>query len=307
MRPTSINVSHLLGRLRMRQVALLLGIEKHGTLRAASGELGMTQSAATKMLQELEDALGHELFERVGRSLRLNPYGRCVTAHFGGLRGSLENMQRELHELHLGSGGKIYVGAIMAASPTQLTNGLMKLKKAYPLLAVEIVVDTSDRLMELLHEGRLDIVIGRTAARTDGNCLFRPLADEALSIIVSPTHPLTARSKIRFSDLLDFPWILQPEGSPMRNVIENEFAAHNAPLPVGLIETASILTTTNVLANTDMIAVIPWSLAERYQHHGMVRILAYKMRNQLPAYGSVVRRDRPISISLKQFMTFLHD
>jgi DNA-binding transcriptional LysR family regulator len=39
-------------------VALILAIGEHGTLRKASSELGMTQPAATKMIQELESALG---------------------------------------------------------------------------------------------------------------------------------------------------------------------------------------------------------------------------------------------------------
>ena len=50
------NTPQLLNRLRMRQVALILAIDERQTLRAAATELGLTQPAATKMLQELEDA-----------------------------------------------------------------------------------------------------------------------------------------------------------------------------------------------------------------------------------------------------------
>jgi DNA-binding transcriptional LysR family regulator len=56
----------LLNRLRMRQIALILAIEDRRTLRAAAGQLGLTQPAATKMLHELESALGQSLFDRVG-------------------------------------------------------------------------------------------------------------------------------------------------------------------------------------------------------------------------------------------------
>ena len=48
----------LLNRLRMRQVALMLAIEEQGTLRGAAARLGLSQPAATKMLHELEGALG---------------------------------------------------------------------------------------------------------------------------------------------------------------------------------------------------------------------------------------------------------
>ncbi len=78
----------LLNRLRLRQVALLLAIDEHRTLRGASSALGLTQPGATKMLHELEDTLGDALFERVGRGLKLTPAGHCVTAYFRGVRGT---------------------------------------------------------------------------------------------------------------------------------------------------------------------------------------------------------------------------
>ena len=80
----------LLNRLRMRQVALLLAIGERGTLRAAAAQLGLTQPAATKMLQELEAAMGHALFDRVGRGLQLTDAGRCVLAYFEGLQGHFD-------------------------------------------------------------------------------------------------------------------------------------------------------------------------------------------------------------------------
>ncbi len=69
------NVPALLSRLRMRQIVLLLAIEERGTLRAAAAQLNMTQSAASKMLHELELAIGQPLFERVGRGLALTAAG----------------------------------------------------------------------------------------------------------------------------------------------------------------------------------------------------------------------------------------
>ena len=297
----------LLNRLRMRQVALLLAIESRGTLRAAAAELGMTQPAATKMLHELESALGHPLFGRVGRGLKVNAAGACVTQYFRGMRGGLEAMRRELDALHLGSAGKLFIGCIMAAAPEVLSDALVRLKAAYPLLTVEITVDTSNRLMERLREGRLDVVIGRMPGSSGGDCHFRPLDEEALSVVVATGHPLAKRKSLRFADLQACTWILQPTGSPMRDVLEQEFALHHQPLPGGLIETASILTTTHLIARSEMVAVIPASIALRYERHGLLRVLPYTVRNRLPAYGSVVRSDRPASAALEHFLELLHD
>ena len=51
-------VAQLLNRLRLRQVVLMLGVEEHGTLGAAAKAIGISQPGATKMLHEMEEALG---------------------------------------------------------------------------------------------------------------------------------------------------------------------------------------------------------------------------------------------------------
>lgn len=301
------HVPQLLNRLRMRQVALLLAIDERGTLRAAASALGMTQPAATKMLHELEDTLGQTLFDRVGRGLQLNDAGRCVLAHFHGMQGTITALGRELKALRQGSAGKLFVGSIMAASPAFLTQALIRLKAQYPLLAVEITVATSDRLLELLQQGALDLVIGRVTSATPEDYLFSPIAQEPLSVVVARDHPLTRQHRVQFAALLKHPWILQPQGSPMRDVVEHEFKTHLAPLPKGLVETASILTTTNLIAQTDMVAVIPQSIASRYEQHGLLAIVPYTLSHRLEAFGTILRKDRPPNRSAAALMALLLD
>lgn len=296
----------LLNRLRMRQVALMLAIDDKHTLRAAANQLGMTQPAATKMLQELESALGQPLFARAGRGLQLNDAGRLVTGHFRSIRGTMEALNRELGELRLGSAGRFAVGSIMAASPGRLTDALLGLKAQFPLLAVEVAVDTSDRLLAQLRDGVLEAVIGRRVGTAAQDCHFRPIEDEMLSIVVANGHPLAPRRRLAFAALLDFPWVLQPAGSPMRDVIEREFRDHHVPLPKGLIETGSILTTLNLVRGSQLIGVIPTAVAVGNAEHGLIRIAAYALRHRLETYGSLVLHDRPLSQPAQRFLELVH-
>ena len=298
-------IAQLLNRLRMRQVALILAIGEHGTLRRASSELGMTQPAATKMIQELELSLGQQLFEREGRGQKLTPAGRSVLAYFQGLRGSIEAMARELDELRLGSSGRVSVGSIMAPSPTLLTQAIIALKKTYPLLTIEVTLDTSDRLFDLLRDGVLDVVIGRLSNQDTKAFVFTPLSNEPLAVVVGVRHPLVGQKKVAFSSLLAYPWILQPSGSPMREVLEQEFRLLQAPTPKGLIETASILTTTHLIAKTDMVGVIPSSIADGYARHGLLKVLPCKIEHKMGAFGAITRKDRPLSEPARFFLSAL--
>jgi len=289
---------------------LMLTIHECRTLRGAADSLGMTQSAASQMLHELEETLGEELFDRVGRGLQLNPAGQIVLNSFRNLRNNMSVLNHELRELHLGSSGKLFVGCIMVAVPTHLCAAIINLKKHYPLLSVEILVDTSDRLVELLRAGVLDVVIGRMpkiSGTLEQDCIFQPIADEAISMVVAPDHPLLrpGKKRLSFETLLSYPWILQPRGSPSREVIEQEFIGYHAALPLGLIETTSILVATNLLAFEHMVAAIPQSIAISYEQHGMLGILQYSFKHTLTNWGCIVHRDRTISSITQEFINLM--
>ena len=305
--------SQLFNRMRMRQVALMLAIEEHRTLRAAAQVLEITQPAASKMLHELEEALGEPLFERAGRGLQPNPAGLAVMNTFRGLRNSMAALGHELDELRQGSSGKLFVGSIMVATTTCLCEALIGLKKRYPLLSVEVSVDTSDRLVELLRSGNLDVVLGRmpdAASAANQDCLFEPIGEETIAVVAACTHPLLRRGRkgrVDFDALLAFPWILQPRGSPSREVVEQEFLSHHAHQPLGLIETTSILIAANLIARSEMLAVIPQSIASHYEEHGLLRIVPYAFTHTLSAWGSLIHRDRSANPITRQFIDLLHD
>ncbi|MFT3962986.1 LysR family transcriptional regulator [Propionivibrio sp.] len=304
------STTQLLNRLRMRQVALILAIDEARTLRGAAESLGMTQSAASQMLHELEETLGEPLFDRVGRGLQLNPAGQVVLHSFRNLRNNMAALTHELHELQLGGSGKLLVGCIMVAVPTHLCTAIVNLKKAYPLLSIEIVVDTSDRLVRMLRDGTLDVVIGRMPVANgslEQDCLFHSIGGEVIVMVAAADHPLLrpAKKQISFKALLSYPWILQPRGSPSREVIEQELLAHHAAPPLGLVETTSILVAANLLAFENMIAAIPLSIARPYEQHGILKILPYAFKHTLTDWGCIVHRDRTVGPTTQEFLRLM--
>mgnify|MGYP006280315491 CR=1 FL=1 len=293
----------LLNRVRMRQVALILAMEQAGTLSAAATVLGMTQPAATKMLRELEVSLGCRLFERVGRQLAVTLAGRSVQRHFAAIHGALQSLSRELTGLGQGS-GSLVIGSIMAPSPTLLSRAIVATREAMPGLSVQVSIDTSDRLLERLDRGDFDIVIGRLAeGQSRRDYQMELLEDEALAIVVAAGHPLTLRRKVQLADLAHMAWVLQPVGSPIRDLLEREFRLANLDRPSGLIETAAIFTTANLVQGSDHVAVLPLSVARPFAEHGMLAILPLALRGQMEPYGTIVRKGRPLSAAAQHFLS----
>ena len=60
----------------IRELKTLVAVAREGTFAAAGDKIGLTQAAVSAQMKRLESELGFRLFERTGRSARLNARGR---------------------------------------------------------------------------------------------------------------------------------------------------------------------------------------------------------------------------------------
>jgi DNA-binding transcriptional LysR family regulator len=293
------SVNLLQGRLRMQHLRLLLAIEERGSLRQAADELALTQPAVTKMLQDMEGLLGVPLFERHVRGLRATRFGLAATRYARLVFADMAGLRDELVALESGKIGKVRIGAVMAPTPGLLAEVIRRLKRDHPLLDVSVQVDTSDVLVPLLEHDQLDLVLGRVPEGSDGNALeFEQLGEEGLSIVVCRDHPLVRkRGKPSFEALTQFPWIMQPRPSPMRALVDRSFADAGVAPPPSTVETAAVLMTASLLPGSELIAVLPSSVAAFYARLDVLKVLPVPLPRKLGPYGIVTRRGRPVSAS----------
>lgn len=287
----------------MRQLSLLLAIDERRSLRKAAEQIGMTQPAATKMLQEMEEMVGLKLFDRLSRGLRATTYGEVLTRYARGVYSDLGGVRDELLAIQSGNIGKIRIGAIMAPTPQLLSNTLIQLKRKHPRLAPNVQVDTSDVLITALLQDRLDVAIGRVPDAWDSReLLFEPIAEEALSIVASPSNPEVRNRKVTLRGLLQYPWVLQAHPSPMRKVIELVFMEAALALPINILETSSMLLTSSLLRQSDMLAVMPTLVAQHYEERKTLGIVPFKIKRKIAPFGIITRKGRILSPATQVFI-----
>jgi DNA-binding transcriptional LysR family regulator len=283
-------------RLRLRHLQLMVALSETESLRRAADELAMTQPAATKALKELEDTIGVSLFVRHARGMEPTIFGEVVMRYARVVFEDLDELRDELAAIEAGDIGKVRIGAVMAPAPELLTHAIVALKAAHPRLQISVQIDTSDVLVQALQQDQLDIMLGRIP---DGfpalDLSFETLGEEALSIVTRPDHPV-ARATIRprLAELATYPWIVQPHPSPMRQIIDQTFRESRVAPPVSTVETSSILTTLSLLLDSDMLAVLPTSVAHYYVELGTMAALSTPLRGRLAPYGLILRKNRRI-------------
>lgn len=293
-------------RLKTRQLLLLVAMEEEGNIHRAAQVLNMTQPAASKLLKDLEDALGAPLFERLPRGMRPTWYGETMIRHARMALASLSQAHDEIEALKAGRFGQVSVGAITAPGMTLLPAATALVKQAHPNLRVALQIETSDVLMERLQQGKLDMVIGRLFETHDKSALrYQPLVEEPVAAVTRPGHALLSVAKLGLRDLVGAGWIVPPSGSVLRHRFELMFQEDGLEPPVNLIETTALLFITRMLQRSDMVAVLAADVARYYAEHGMVAVLPIQLPCKMDGFGLITRSDRLLSPGAKAMLAAL--
>ena len=288
--PSTLN--SVMSRLHAKQLRLLIAVAEQGSLLAAADRVGLTQPGASKALKELEATLNAELFLRTNRGLVPTEAGKCAVRFARLIQSDINNLRHELSAIASGAGGKLAVGTIMGAVPL-LTRALSHLLEKQPDISVEILEDTSESLLSLIDQGRLDAAICRLSVSTKPH-VYDAIAvkDESLAVIAHASHPAAGLSSIALQDLSMCRWVVYRANMPMRRTLEREFFEENLFFPTHLIETTSALATLSLLSgNPNLIALVSDDVADYVCQHGMVSRLPLRLKSRSEPYELISRRN----------------
>ena len=296
----------LLGRLRARHLALVVALDTHRSLRRAAAEIALTQPAATKLLHDLEDALGAPLFERHAWGMSPTPYGDTLVRHARGVLNDLAQAQADIAAQRAGALGSLRVGGVTGAVPALVAPAIGALRAAHPRVRIYALVNTSEVLVDALRRGELDVAV--TPRPPDDELAgldTRILADEALTIAARAAHPLARRRSVALSALNASTWIVPPAGSPLRRDFDEVHATAGLRPPTDLVETVSIVATLALLQSSDAVSLLPEGLARHYEAPGMLARLAVALPGAGTRYEVMTRASRTLAPAASAFIDAL--
>ena len=202
-------------RLRLRNLKMLLSLDQTRNISHSAAMLNTTQPGLSKWLKDLEDDIGLPLFERHARGLRPTPHGDVLIAHARRVEAQLDRAGEDMAALREGGGGRVVIGASGASASDTVPLAVMKLLERMPQARVKLVEGTTDRLLEQLAQGGLDIVVGRSAPEHhDPAIRYEALYLEPIHLVARPRHPLFAVAQPDWPRLLSYRWILWPRARP---------------------------------------------------------------------------------------------
>lgn len=246
-------------RLKIRHFRLLDLVARRGSLSAAAEALGISQPGATKLLHELEDALGLPLVERTARGGYLSGQGFRVLDR---LRVALGAVDATATALDVGPDLPLArVGVLPLVGIDALCRVVRDLTDAGTLPRLVLQLGTVEHLVGLLREAEVDCVIGVLGGDVTPQALERfritPLWNQSMVAVAAGDHPLTRRRQVPLQDLLASEWVLMPKDSASRKAFDRAFLGAGLVPPSPRIETESFHIAMGLVARTRMLAVVP--------------------------------------------------
>jgi DNA-binding transcriptional LysR family regulator len=293
--------------LRMRHLDVLLAVAAEGSMQRAAQRVHLTQPAISKLVREIEQIFGAELFERSKRGVTLTESGRALAIRAEYLRNDVERAREEIAAIGRGTLGSLRIGALPVVESTLLPQGLMALRRIAPALHIRVQEGTSAALLGSLRRGEVDCVIGRLEDGASGKDLRTDkLLRLPTQIVARRKHPLAERKRVSLHELAAYPWVLPQPGAPIRTVIDSVFAAAGIAAPVPIVESTSIRLNYELVRSSDMIGVMPDDAARAYAGGRGLAILAFDLGDRLPWVG-VMTRTAPPSQALTLFLRVLRE
>lgn len=280
-----------LHRVSIRQLRLVAAIADVGTMVRAGDAVGLTQSAVTKAVRDLENDLGVDLFERGNRGVTPTIYGEALVTHARRVLAQLEHAAEEIDDLAHGAGGRVAIGTLLAASAWLLPAAIARLRAERPRVVVDVVEGTNDRLQPMLLRADLDMVVGRLSEfRHRTGVHQEPLYSEEVVILARPDHPLARREPLSLADLQEGAWILPPPETTLRRQLEKAFFDSGLDPPHCAVQSVSILTNRQLLSDTDLLGAWPRGVAADDLAHGRLGALPVGLEDIIWPVGVATRK-----------------
>jgi LysR family transcriptional regulator, hydrogen peroxide-inducible genes activator len=143
----------------LRQLRHLTALDDHRHFGRAAAACYVTQSTLSASIKELEALLETTLVDRSKRRVVLTPIGVETAEHARRIIYEAEQLLDVTRAARGPLSGTVRLGAIPTIGPFLLPRVLPSLREAYGSLKLYLIEDLTDRLIEALHRGQLDVVL----------------------------------------------------------------------------------------------------------------------------------------------------
>ena len=293
-------------RVKLRHIACFLEVARLKSVVKAADALNMSQPAASKTIQELEEILGVALFDRSRRNLFLTPSGelfqRYASTSFTALRQGIDSLgSAQADEI-------VKVGALPTVSARILPPSVQRFSEQHLPARARIITGPNAYLLSLLRMGDVDLVIGRMADPDAMTGLaFEHLYSEKVVFVVRPGHPLLGVKHFELAMIEPYQTLMPTPDSVIRPFVQRLLLAHGVSNVRDEIETVSNAFGRSFTRYSDAIWIISEGVVAEDVADSQLALLPVDTAETLGPVGLTTRTDTSQSFAAQALIQSIRD
>ncbi|NGP45954.1 LysR family transcriptional regulator [Bacillaceae bacterium SIJ1] len=191
----------------IRHLTYFIEVAKCRSFTRAAENLFVTQPTISKMIKNLEDELGVELFERSRKQLVLTDAGRLILEKAQTIHQAFEHLQQEIDDLVGLQKGHLRIGVPPIMDGEQIIRLLGEFHQKHPHITFELFESGAKKIEQGIQDDQLDAGITVLPTLDEHFHSFTFLKEE-LMVVIPPSHPLANRKQIKLEHLQNEPIIM---------------------------------------------------------------------------------------------------
>ncbi|WP_417499835.1 HTH-type transcriptional regulator CysB [Methylophaga sp.] len=192
--------------MKIQQLKYVREIVRRGlSISSAANALHASQPGVSNQVQQLEEELGLQIFERHGKRLTgITPIGQSVIEMAERVLQDVENIRQLVADSKTEQSGTLSIGTTHTQARYALPSAIKKFSERYPNIHLNMVQGTPTEVGEMAATGKVDLAIATEGLAQFESLAILPCYEWNRCVVVPPEHPLLSVKKLRLEDIAQY-------------------------------------------------------------------------------------------------------
>jgi DNA-binding transcriptional LysR family regulator len=289
--------------MQIEALEVFCDVALHRSFSQAAQLRGVTQSAASQVVSQLENRLGVQLIDRSTRPLQLTALGQT---YYEGCKALLEQyveLEASIRTAHAQQARTIRVAAIYSVGLSDMGEYVQRFQAEHPDVRVHLEYLHPSRVYEKVRDGTADLGLV-SFPRKLPKLAALPWREEPMVLACSPVHPLAPNLAIRPAQLQGVKYIHFDKDLTIRREVDRFLREHGVTVDV-VLEFDNIENIKKAVELGVGVAILPEpTLRREVEEHALVARTLFGTRLARPL-GIIHRRHMKPSTSARRFVEML--
>jgi len=286
--------------LEIRNLNAFLKVAASKNFTQAARDLGYAQSNISAQIAQLEQELGVPLFNRIGRQVSLTQFGEELLPYAQELCSTAIEIEN-LHKSEAFLGGTVRFGMTDSISELFPEDSFLSYHHRFPRVHLEIMLDTTARLLERLRNGELDAICVITDPLPAAEWKIRKEIQVPIVAVANPALPISKKKSVSLGELAGQKLVLMERDAPYSIRFEQELRQlHLEYNPVFRLQSAQ--TALRVVVKGGFVTVLPLYSVKEAAELGQVTVLNISQWNCLQSVQSVLHQSKVLTPQISGFL-----